>query len=627
MRLTLRIALACAALLSLPTAAHAGFTSQPIRISGDTDVSTFPAVAADGRGDMVVIWTERVATESRLLARRVHPDGTLGAVLTISDGTMLPVQRDVVVTPAGRALVVWNESTTGAAPRFLRARWIEADDTLGSQILLRNAGAGASADNPVATVTTDGDATVAWRNSVNMLVEAREVGANSVAGTLLQPPDGPGTSGPDIAPTAAGGALVAWTGPPAIRAMPVNAAGAAGTVQTPVATGVITSPRLSSGGPGRIRIVWPPVGEIDQQLAALDVDAAGVAVGARQSLLGGTVPAMFPQVAGNAAGRSVAAWDQGLDVASRFIGADGIPEPATFTAPAQAQFVGGADVLDDGTGILLWTQGELGSPRALWSRVIGPDGIPAGPQQLAPANASSTRIASSPDGVGLVVWDQGPADLSGAPTHVEALQFLPPPSCADASATVVQGRPTRVSLACTGLQLTAPQVLSAPANGSLSSVDPATGSVVYTPRPGFKGNDTFTFRGTNRGGPGPTQTARITVGKDTVAPVVRSFRVTLKRVRLRTAFLPRAKKRPAFRLRFSEPSTAKITIQRRRGKRLRTVGTLVLRTAATDATLRLPKRLRGRVLAPGTYRATLVATDLALNRSAPERIRFTVTRR
>ena len=383
MRLTLRITFSCAALLALPAAANAGFTSQPIPISGDTDISTFPEGAADARGDVVVIWTERVASTSRLLARRVHPDGTLGPVLTISDGTMLPVQRDVVVTPAGRALVVWNESTTGAAPRFLRARWIEADDALGSQILLRNAGVGASAEDPVATVTTDGDAVAAWRNSVNMLVEAREVGANSLAGTLLQPPDGPGTSGPDIAPTATSGALVAWTGPPAIKAMPVDAAGAAGTVQTPVAAGVITSPRLSGGGPGRIRIVWPPVGEADQ-LAALDVDATGAAVGARQSLLGGTVPAMFPQVAAYAAGRSLTTWSQDTFVASRFIGADGIPEPTTFTAPAQAQFAGAVNVLEDGTGIVLWTQGELGSPRALWSRVIGSGGLAAGPQQSPP---------------------------------------------------------------------------------------------------------------------------------------------------------------------------------------------------------------------------------------------------
>lgn len=626
MRLTLRVAIACTALLALPAAAYAGFTSQPIRISRDTDLDTFPTSAADARGDVVVIWTERVQSTSRLLARRAHPDGTLGPVLTISDGTMIPIQRDVVVTPAGRALVVWNESTNGAAPRFLRARWIEADDSLGSQILLRNAGVGASAENPIATVTTDGDAVVAWRNSANMLVEAREVGANSLAGTLLLPPDGPGTSGVDIAPTATGGALVAWTGPPAIKAMPVDASGAAGTVQTPVAAGVITTPRLSIGGPGRIRIVWPPVGEPDQ-LAALDVGATGVAVGARQSLEGGTVPAMFPQIAANAAGRSLVTWNRGVVVASRFIAPDGIPEPAIFTAPAQAQFVGTADVLADGTGILLWTQGELGSPRALWSRVIGPDGLPAGPQQLAPADAAFPRIATSPGGAGLVVWGQRPADLSGVPTHVAALQFLPPPTCADASATVVQGRPTRVSLACSGAQLTAPQILSAPTNGSLSSVDPATDSVVYTPRVGFQGSDTFSLRGTNRGGPGATKTARITVGRDTVAPIVQSFRLNLRRVRLRTAFLPRVKRRPAFSLRFSESATAKITIQRRRGERLRAVGTLALSSAATDATLRLRKRLRGRALAPGAYRASVVATDLALNRSAPKRIRFTVTRR
>ena len=118
-----------------------------------------------------------------------------------------------------------------------------------------------------------------------------------------------------------------------------------------------------------------------------------------------------------------------------------------------------------------------------------------------------------------MVWDQGPADLSGTPTHVAALQFLPPPSCPDVLATVLQGRPVRVSMGCTGLQLTAPQVLSAPANGSLGNVNPATSSVVYTPRVGFQGSDSFTFRGTNRGGPGATQTARIAVRK---APSLRS---------------------------------------------------------------------------------------------------------
>ena len=147
------------------------------------------------------------------------------------------------------------------------------------------------------------------------------------------------------------------------------------------------------------------------------------------------------------------------------------------------------------------------------------------------------------------------------------------------------------------------------------------------PPPRLQGERHVHLPGHEPGRARATQTARITVGKDTVAPVVRSFRVNLKRIRLRTAFLPRAKRHPSFSLRFSEPATAKITIQRRRGKRRRTVGTLATTSPATSATLRLRKRLRGRVLAPGVYRATLVVTDLALNRSAPKRIRFIVTRR
>jgi hypothetical protein len=170
-------------------------------------------------------------------------------------------------------------------------------------------------------------------------------------------------------------------------------------------------------------------------------------------------------------------------------------------------------------------------------------------------------------------------------------------------------------------------VLSRPADGTLGALDPATSSVLYTPRPGFQGSDSFTFRGTGNGGAGAVQTARIAVGKDTVAPIVRTFRLNRKRVRLRTAFLARARRKPAFTLAFSEPATAAIAIQRKRGTRFRTVGTLRLRTAATSATIRLRKRLGRRVLQPGAYRARVTATDLALNRSRVKGIRFSVTPR
>ncbi len=356
------------------------------------------------------------------------------------------------------------------------------------------------------------------------------------------------------------------------------------------------------------------------------LDATGAASGTRQSVESGVAQAAFPRMATNAANRSLALWGRNQTVAaSRFIGANGLPEGAALSAPAEIQFAADVALLDDDTGILLWNQGPLGNVSQLWARVIGPDGAPAGPQLMAPSTASFGTLAISPKGTGLMAWQQGAP--GAAPRFVAARQYLPPPACPEASATVVQGRPTTVALTCSGPQLTAPQVLTAPANGAVGAVNPATSSVVYTPRPGFQGVDSFTFWGTNKGGVGPVRTARITVGKDTVAPVVRRFALNRPRVRLATAFRPRTRPKPAFALRFSEPSTARITIQRRVGTRFRTLGRLSLATARENGSVRLTRRVGKRRLVPGAYRATIVATDLAFNRSAPKRVRFRVTPR
>ncbi len=632
MRVRLWIPVACAALLLAPAAAHAGFSSEPLRISDDSGDSLLPVTAADAEGSTLVVWREAVPGGRLVRFRRVRPDGSLGRTTTVSDGTMIPTQHVVAFAPGGRALIVWTESTIGTQPRFLRARWIEADDSMGGQLTLRNAGIAASALSPVLTGTTDGDAVVAWRNTASAptnRAEARRVNATGTLGPLLEPSDGPSTGPVTVAPTAAAGALLAWTGPPALKTMPVDAAGAAGTVQTPVAAGVTsTSLQLTTGGQDRFHVLWAPVGEADQ-LATMTLDATGAGSGPRHGVEAGVTTAAFPHLATNAANRSLALWsrDQRTAVA-RFIGPDGVPEAATTSAPAEVQFSQGAALLGDGTGVLLWSQGPLGNVSGVWSRIVGPDGVAAAPQQLAPTAASFPSLAAAPGGVGLVAWEQrvGPP-ATGSQRHVEARQLLPPPACSDASATVVQGRPTPVALACTGLQLTGPEVLSRPANGTLGAVDPATGSVLYTPRPGFQGADSFTFRGTNKGGPGATRTARIAVGKDTVAPIVQSFRLNRKRVRLRTAFLARTKRKPAFALRLSEPATAVITLQRKRGTRFRAAGSRSLTTAATSATMRLGKRVGKRRLVPGAYRATVVATDLAGNRSRAKRVLFVVTRR
>jgi Tol biopolymer transport system component len=150
------------------------------------------------------------------------------------------------------------------------------------------------------------------------------------------------------------------------------------------------------------------------------------------------------------------------------------------------------------------------------------------------------------------------------------------------------------------------------------------------------------------GGPGPDQ-------KDTTAPVVSSFSVTNKRFALgakKTAAAAkrrRAKRGTTFRFRLSENAAVRIVVARklagrRKGKRC-VAPTRKLRRAKrcsrfkTRHTLRRAKDVAGlnriaysgRVgrtkLRPGTYRATLTATDAAGNRSRARTVSFRVVKR
>lgn len=124
----------------------------------------------------------------------MRPDGSTGGVVTVSDGSLVIGQRAVAMAPGGWALAVWTKSATGTAPLSLRARWIEQDGSLGPQIPVRDGGPASSTDEPAVAATGDGDAVVAWRNSLSApslgLVEARRVDASGGLGALLQPVQG-----------------------------------------------------------------------------------------------------------------------------------------------------------------------------------------------------------------------------------------------------------------------------------------------------------------------------------------------------------------------------------------------------------------------------------------------------
>lgn len=619
---------AAATSAALPGTAWAGFVAETISVSDATAGDRFPVVASDGAGRTTVVWFESIAGQRHVVARRVGADRS-GPRLVISDGAMLPMQTALAVTPAGRSLVVWAESSDGTPPLFLRGRWIEADGALGAAFLIRNAGIIQGAANPTAAVTATGDAVVAWRNPNSTpayRTEARRVGADGSLGTLLQPVEGPGlTGGPRVAP-AAGGALVAWIGSGGVWTMPVDTAGVGGAVQNPVATGASGSLGLTDAGPAGLRTAWTPVGEADSA-ATQPLAPTGAAVGPRRSLDTVGAPASFMRLASGPDGRSIAVWGRSTPVvAARTIGADGVPGSEVLAAPAtpaEHQFVQDAGVLSDGTGLVLWVQAPPGQQRRLWARVVDPGGTAESPVALSEPGADSARVSPTVPGGGLIVWEQ--REPGAATSAVVARRWLPPPTCAPAQGTVVQGQPTDIALTCSGPGLSGVEILSGPARGTAQATGPA--SVRYSPAAGFAGTDAFTFRPLGLGGAGPAATATVAVGRDTLGPAILRFALNRRRIALRTAFRVRPPRRPSFVVRVGEPATFAIAVQRRVGPRWRGVGVLRRRSLSTAATVRLGRRVGRRALIPGRYRARLRATDALGNRSGLRGVSFLVTRR
>jgi Tol biopolymer transport system component len=89
----------------------------------------------------------------------------------------------------------------------------------------------------------------------------------------------------------------------------------------------------------------------------------------------------------------------------------------------------------------------------------------------------------------------------------------PAPSCTDASGNVLANAQVTVLLPCTDIDLETLtlEIVTPPANGALGAIDQTAGEVVYTPNPGFVGEDTFTFRADDANSKSVPATATIDV--------------------------------------------------------------------------------------------------------------------
>jgi uncharacterized repeat protein (TIGR01451 family) len=162
--------------------------------------------------------------------------------------------------------------------------------------------------------------------------------------------------------------------------------------------------------------------------------------------------------------------------------------------------------------------------------------------------------------------------------------------------------------------------------------DPGSGDEPKGEQPS---GDTPSGEGPRDQGPIGSQTGNDTPPRDLTAPVFGTLRMTNRTFAVapkRGARAARARRGTAFAYTLSEPARVELTIERkatgrRSGRRWVRAGSFVQDGAAGANKKRWAGNVGTKVLKPGAYRASVVATDAAGNKSAARRLSFRIVRR
>jgi hypothetical protein len=242
-RHTPALALLCAAALALPASTHASWPHNGLAVCAAPGDQRGPALAPDGAGGAIVVWTDTRAGEPDLLASRVtlagNPDPAWplngAAVCTAAGAQDAPV---VIADGAGGAIVFWNDQR------------------------------GADTDLYAQRITAAGVVAVGWPAGGLAICEA--TGDQFHGGAIS---DG------------AGGAIVVWSDPRAgardVYALRITGTGTvaagwtAGGTALCTATGVQDYPRAVADGVGGAIVVWSDTRSGGLDLYATRVTADG----------------------------------------------------------------------------------------------------------------------------------------------------------------------------------------------------------------------------------------------------------------------------------------------------------------------------------------------------------------
>jgi hypothetical protein len=358
-RLAVILTAFCVLMFVATSRADAAPWSGPEAVSALDAEASASEVGVDAVGDATAIWTNPTIVGS-VVQTAYRPAGAgWEPPLDLSGPGGESGEVDLAVDPAGDAVAVWRERTSG---NF----WVEAafKPAGGSWQLPEVVSApGAAVESPQVSIDETGDAVVVWREAGGEIIASHRPANGSWQGGVHI--SGGGAAAPQVAMNSAGEAVAVWKislGPflSRIESNTMTAGGSWGVGVGPIslAATITEPPQVEVDAAGEFFALWSS-GESNNQAVEIDRKAAAGSWEAPETISTAGLGAPEPQLAVDPAGDVVAAWYR--------------------------------------SGV------SAGSIEATSLRV---GGSWAPPSRLSPAgvDAKAPRIAISPAGVAQVVW-------------------------------------------------------------------------------------------------------------------------------------------------------------------------------------------------------------------------------
>ena len=677
-------------LLAFPASAAAApnWVTPVSPVSGNVPQTTTPVVASNARGDTAVAWLDTSTNHIFVSDRPVGGAFSMGTeVSTLADQQLGSVELDDAGNIYVFFITEWQSNANSQPNVGVKpvggTTW-DVDQLAPKQPTL-------PAFSPIAgAVAPDGRAVAAWlqgniNNATLSKVQSSTKPAGSSTWALKQ--DLPGATGNapgafGLAINSSGEAAIVFTRQACSRRADGATMNASGTWTTinPLHTcannglGVAAEPLVGIDADGNATAVWgrndaPVAGSGNDiiQFTTKTIDAAAwptaTATPSPNDLSATGVSAHSPAIAVAPDGTTTVAWVRNgvVEARTRAAGSSSFGSvttiPNTLTSPAGVQLASASD----GSTVAVWA-GTNSTPKpaiGVARRAAGATTFTALPDVPGADNASPS-IAIDAEGNAPAAWthmDTGPTwvvQATGLDAAGPAISGLTFPGTAGVAEVFPYGATLtdRWSAATAGLWAFGDGT-TGPLNGTKSYAAAGTFGATLTASDSF-GNTTQANRsivvGGGAGGPGGGG------GTDTVRPAFLSARLTNTTFRVNPAgpaetpvtAQSRAKKGTTFVYSLSEAARVVFTIhakkkgrrvgrrcvkptRRNRGKPACTRFVKVGRFAQAAASGRNRKRFSGKIgsrrLRPGNYRATLVATDAAGNRSSRKLLNFKVVRR